>query len=70
LSAEQPEKYIHKIDIMIISDSASDGLFAPGVVMLSEESLAEDLSIKSLYLIVRSLMGLIQLGKGQNVVTL
>lgn len=38
--------------------------------MLSEESLAEDLGIKSLYLIVRSLMGLIALGKGENVVTL
>jgi hypothetical protein len=38
--------------------------------MLSEESLAGDLGIKTLYLIVRSLMGLVLLGKGENIVTL
>lgn len=70
LAAEQPQKYIHKIDIILISDSSSEGVFAPGVIMIPEASLAESLDIKCLYLVARSIVGLIQLGKGENIVTL
>jgi hypothetical protein len=61
---------IHKLDVLIISDRESEGYFAPGAFMLSEKSLSETLSLRCLYLIVRAIVGVWQLGSGKNIVTL
>ncbi len=62
LAAENIKDYVNKIDILIIADREVEGYFAPGVILLSEETLtAPVLEIRCLYLIVRALLGLLQL---------
>jgi hypothetical protein len=61
---------INKIDVLIISDRESEGHFAPGAIILSEKSLGDSIDIKCLYLVVRALCGIVQLSKGENIVTL
>jgi hypothetical protein len=71
LTGENIKDYVNKIDILIIGDREVEGHFAPGVIMLSEDSLTSSaIDIRCLYLIVRALMGLLQLEKGKNVVTM
>ena len=35
ISPEDPETFGHKLDVIIISDTFSEGYFAPGVILLS-----------------------------------
>lgn len=53
-----------------MADRESEGHFAPGIIMLSEKSMSETLSMRFLYLVVRAVTGVWQLSLGQNVVTL
>ena len=70
LSGDNIKEYINKIDILIIADREIEGHFSPGVILLSEESLTTNsLDIRCLYLIVRALMGLLQLEKGVNILS-
>lgn len=61
---------INKIDIIIIADKHSEGYYAPGIILLSEETLATNLSIKCFYLVVRALVAIVKLAQGENIVTL
>ena len=58
------------MDILIIADAESEGHFAPGALLLCEKSIGETIDIRCFYLIARALMGLTQLGNGDNVVTI
>ncbi len=61
---------INKIDIIIIADKHSDGYFAPGIILMSQETLTGNLSIKCFYLIVRALVAIVKLAQSENIVTL
>ena len=62
---------VSKIDILIISDRQMEGYFAPGVILLNEETLKENsLPIRCLYLLARALVGLLHLEKGNKLLSL
>lgn len=62
LAADNIKEHVNKIDILVIGDREIEGLFAPGVIILSEESLSATIvDIRCLYLLVRALLGLLQL---------
>lgn len=62
---------VSKIDILIVNDRYVEGYFAPGVILLSEETLLEKaLPIRCLYLLVRALVGLVHLEKGSKLISL
>jgi len=71
LQSENIKSYINKIDLLIIADADVEGYFAPGVILLSEDSLKEQVvGIKCLYLLARALLGLLQLEKGKKLISL
>ena len=71
LHSEHIKEHVNKIDILVIADREVEGYFAPGVLLLSEETLKEQvLGIRCFYLIVRALVGLLQLERGGKGVTL
>lgn len=72
LAGDNIKEFVNKIDILVIDDREVEGHFAPGVIVLSQDSLTSggNIDIRCLYLIVRTLLGLLQLEKGKNVVTL
>lgn len=70
LSYENIKDYLNKIDILLIGDREVEGHFAPGVIVLCEDSLKErQIEVRCLYLLARGLLGLLQLERGHNVVT-
>lgn len=47
---------------MIVADADIEGTFAPGVILLCEQSLDQShLEIRCMYLVVRALLGLLNL---------
>ncbi len=62
LHSENIKDHINKIDILIVADADIEGTFAPGVILLSEQSLDQShLEIRCMYLVVRALLGLLNL---------
>lgn len=48
--------------MLIVADADIEGSFAPGVILLSEHSLDQPhLEIRCMYLVVRALLGLLNL---------
>ena len=71
LSGEGIKNKVVKLDVFIINDKEVDGSFAPGALILNEETVKElNTNYRCCYLIARGLLGMVRLASQKNVLNL
>lgn len=60
-----------KLEVFIINDKEIDGMFAPGVLILNEETVKElATDAKCFYLVARALLGMLRMANHQNTLSI